>query len=224
MRTSSPWIALCTRTRINTGSTSSERQSGWRSFTGSSGSNWCRTRTGRRSTTGAPERRRAASVQWWTTCRSSCTNTAGPRRAASKPCEPPGSTCSIYCSHRESGKPLQFVIRCLNLLTHEVTVCVYRKECHSVASMILFIQTKRMGPEAFSVRINVTIEPTLNFDVNTNANIQGAFTPSVRVCDDASETVLIENNRVAPEWGCNPFLEWLTWCIKKFITNKYAFQ
>ena len=25
-------------------------------------------------------------------------------------------------------------------------------------------------------------------------------------CNNASYTVLIENNRVAPEWGCNPFL------------------
>ena len=24
-------------------------------------------------------------------------------------------------------------------------------------------------------------------------------------CDDASDTVLIENSGVTPEWGCNPF-------------------
>ena len=24
-------------------------------------------------------------------------------------------------------------------------------------------------------------------------------------CDDANDTVLIENNGVAPEWSCNPF-------------------
>ena len=27
-----------------------------------------------------------------------------------------------------------------------------------------------------------------------------------KLCDDASNTVLIENNGVAPEWGCSQFL------------------
>ena len=27
-----------------------------------------------------------------------------------------------------------------------------------------------------------------------------------QLCDDASNSVLIENNGVTPEWGCNPFL------------------
>ena len=26
-----------------------------------------------------------------------------------------------------------------------------------------------------------------------------------QICDDASDSVLIENNRVAAEWSCNPF-------------------
>ena len=26
-----------------------------------------------------------------------------------------------------------------------------------------------------------------------------------QLCDDTSNTVLIENNGVTPEWGCNPF-------------------
>ena len=26
-----------------------------------------------------------------------------------------------------------------------------------------------------------------------------------QICDDASDTVLIENNGVAPDWGCNTF-------------------
>ena len=26
-----------------------------------------------------------------------------------------------------------------------------------------------------------------------------------QLCDDASNSVLIENNVVAPDWGCNPF-------------------
>ena len=26
-----------------------------------------------------------------------------------------------------------------------------------------------------------------------------------QLCDDASNPVLIENNRVTSEWGCNPF-------------------
>ena len=82
--------------------------------------------------------------------------------------------------------------------------------------MILVIQTDRMGPEAFSVQINVTIELTLKFDVKTNANIKWPFRARLHQasesrlrqhCDDASDTVFIENNRVAPEWGCNPFLE-----------------
>ena len=27
-----------------------------------------------------------------------------------------------------------------------------------------------------------------------------------QLCDDTSDTVLIENNGVAPEWGCKPYL------------------
>ena len=26
-----------------------------------------------------------------------------------------------------------------------------------------------------------------------------------QLCDDTSDTVVIENNGVTPEWGCNPF-------------------
>ena len=32
---------------------------------------------------------------------------------------------------------------------------------------------------------------------------------SRQLCDDASDNVLIENNGVAPVWGCSPILEWL---------------
>ena len=43
---------------------------------------------------------------------------------------------------------------------------------------------------------------------------KGPFTPSVSVnsattlrqrCDDACDSVLIENNGIAPDWVCNPF-------------------
>ena len=34
---------------------------------------------------------------------------------------------------------------------------------------------------------------------------KGPFTPSVRCCDGAGDTSLIENNGVTPEWGYNTF-------------------
>ena len=43
------------------------------------------------------------------------------------------------------------------------------------------------------------------------SHLKAPFTPSVSInaatalYNDASDTVLLENNRVTPDWGCNPF-------------------
>ena len=38
------------------------------------------------------------------------------------------------------------------------------------------------------------------------AHLEPIYTKRQRQrCDDACDSVLIENNRVAPEWDCNPF-------------------
>ena len=46
--------------------------------------------------------------------------------------------------------------------------------------------------------------------------------PQRQHCDNASDTSLIENNRVAPEWGCNPFLSDSTVFLKKCVTSIIA--
>ena len=38
---------------------------------------------------------------------------------------------------------------------------------------------------------------------------QASVSTLLQISDDASNTVLIENNGVTPDWGCNPFFEQL---------------
>ena len=53
------------------------------------------------------------------------------------------------------------------------------------------------GAAACSGR-GVTTETEMNV-------LRPVFTKLVQPCDDASDSVLIENNGVAPKWGYNPF-------------------
>ena len=53
------------------------------------------------------------------------------------------------------------------------------------------------GPVSPNEKVNVTVKARLH---------QASMSLLRQLCKDASDTVLIENNGVTPEWGCNPFL------------------
>ena len=47
--------------------------------------------------------------------------------------------------------------------------------------------------------------PPLTCDLRTRLH-RASASMLRQLSDDASDTVLIENDGVAPDWGCNPFL------------------
>ena len=61
------------------------------------------------------------------------------------------------------------------------------------------------------------------FSLTLRAHLHQASVSTLRqLCDDASDSVLIENNGVAPEWGCYPFLSDSTDFNENRITSVIA--
>ena len=59
--------------------------------------------------------------------------------------------------------------------------------------------------DATDIRVRIHILLSL-VHIHVKPRLYQASLSTLRqLCDDVSDTVLIENNRVAPEWGCNPF-------------------
>ena len=54
--------------------------------------------------------------------------------------------------------------------------------------------------------VSVNFGPFGSHTSIVRAHLHQASAPTLRqLCDDACDSVLIENNGVAPEWVCNPF-------------------
>ena len=57
-------------------------------------------------------------------------------------------------------------------------------------------------------KIHFTLPIIRQFDSFLMARLHRALASTLLpLCDDASDTILIENNGVAPQWDCNPFFQ-----------------
>ena len=56
----------------------------------------------------------------------------------------------------------------------------------------------------------------------TRAHLHQASELMLQLCDDANDTILIENTGVAPDWTCNPFYSDSFVFIEKFMANVIA--